>query len=89
MSYSGHRLGRDRAIYDPLYQDSESEDGSHEEDGPGGDEDEGDDPFDEEEGNLENPLQAPSAQEDRGPASNSPIQDKSLYVEVGRPSQDR
>lgn len=73
-----------RGWQDKEDESDEEDDESDEEGGPDEDGD-GDDPFDEDEGNLENPLQAPSVENDQGPASDAPLESKSLYVEVCPP----
>ena len=55
------------------------ESGSEKEDGQ---KDEGEDPFDEEEENLENPLQTPNAEADSDSPSPQPVEVKRLFFEV-------
>ena len=44
--------------------------------------DEQEDPFDEDDEQLENPLQATSAEDDAVPSTNTPLHEKKLYIEV-------
>ena len=51
-------------------------------DGPKDANNDDNDPFDEDEANLENPLQAPSAEDEPIASSSAPVSEKRLYVEV-------
>ena len=63
--------------------DSEMSDSSSEsEEGDSKSKDDGEDPFDEDEETLENPLQTPNAEADSDAPSARPVEDKRLFFEV-------
>ena len=59
---------------------SDSSSGDGEEDSKS--KDDGEDPFDEDEESLENPLQTPNAEADSDAPSAKPVEDKRLFFEV-------